>query len=128
MKKVKIIDNEVVITDERGSYILDKKEYIMSHIEAVEKLGDKIPLISQQLFLKNNLKEINKALLKVGGEIISDNGVYWCREQYSALSAWRVYMRNSSINSYTRSGTYAVRAVSAFKSTDEVGDVYGVID
>jgi hypothetical protein len=87
----------------------------MSHIEAVEKLGDKIPLISQQLFLKNNLKEINKAILKVGGEIISDNGVYWCREQCSALYAWRVDMNSSYMYIYARSATYAVRAVSAFQ-------------
>lgn len=126
MKKVEIIDNEVVITNEIGYYILDKKEYRMSHIEAVEKLGDKITNLSQLLFLQDNIEEINEALLKVGGEPIKYDKTYWCREQYSALGAWYVNMNNSNIDYYTRSNAYAVRAVSAFKSNDEVGDVYVV--
>jgi hypothetical protein len=112
MKKVEIIDNEVVITDERGSYILDKKEYRMSHIEAVKKLGDKITNLSQLLFLRDNIEEINEAILKIGGEPIKDDRVYWCREQYSAADAWSVLMDYGYIRNYTRSYAYAVRAVS----------------
>jgi hypothetical protein len=123
MKKVEIIDNEVVITNEIGYYILDKKEYRMSHIEAVEKLGDKITNLSQLLFLQDNIEETNEALLKVGGEPIKYDKTYWCREKYSALYAWSVYMYSGYISYSTRPVAFGVRAVSAFKSNDEVGDV-----
>jgi hypothetical protein len=91
----------------------------MSHIEAVEKLGDKITNLSQLLFLQDNIEETNEALLKVGGEPIKYDKTYWCREQYSALYAWYVSMRYSDIYYNSRSHAYAVRAVSAFKSNNQ---------
>jgi hypothetical protein len=116
---VKVINNEVVLTNEIGYYILDKKEYIMSHIEAVEKLGDKITNLSQLLFLQDNIEETNEALLKVGGEPIKYDKTYWCREQYSALYAWSVYMYSGYISYSTRPVAFGVRAVSAFKSNNQ---------
>lgn len=112
MKKVEIIDNEVVFIFLNQKYILDKKEYRMSHIEAVEKLGDKITNLSQLLFLQDNIEETNEALLKVGGEPIKYDKTYWCREQSSALYAWHVYMGYGSISYDPRSYAGAVRAIS----------------
>ena len=112
MKKVEIIDNEVVFTFLNQKYILDKKEYRMSHIEAVKKLGDKITNLSQLLFLQDNIEEINESLLKVGGEPIKYDKTYWCREQYSALDAWHVYMRHGYIHADPRASVLGVRAVS----------------
>jgi hypothetical protein len=108
MTKVKIINNKVVITDDRGKYTLDKREYVMSHKEASRTFGNKMLNASQYLFLLRNLKEVNKALLEVGGDLINID-TYWCCDQYSDIFVWYVSFITGYINRSTRDALRAVR-------------------
>ena len=110
MTKVKIINNKVVITDDRGKYTLDKREYVMSHKEASRTFGNKMLNASQYLFLLRNLKEVNKALLEVGGELISTD-LYWCKDLYSTKYAWNIDLITGYTNYSLRDKIMPVRIV-----------------
>lgn len=74
-----------------------------------------IPSLGEMLFVFLNRKAINEALEAVGGTPI-DCVWYWTSTEYSATYAWRLYLGYGYVGYSTKaSGTYRVRAVSAFQ-------------
>ena len=58
-------------------------------------------------------KELNQALAELGGDELS--GWYWTSTEYSATSAWNLYLSNGAVYNGTKAGyRLRVRAVSAF--------------
>ena len=73
-----------------------------------------IPALGEMLFVFLNRKAVNQALEAVGGTPI-DGIWYWTSTEHSATNAWLLYLNSGFAYYYTKaSGTYRVRAVSAF--------------
>ena len=75
-----------------------------------------IPSLGELYFVFLNRRAINKALAFVGGTEIADDW-YWTSTEYSAAYAWSLTLSNGYADYHAKaSGTYRVRAVSAFIS------------
>ena len=75
-----------------------------------------IPSLGELYFVFLNRKAINAALEYVGGKTI-DGYWYWTSTEYSATNAWYLNLNYGYATYRTKaSGTYRVRAVSAFIS------------
>lgn len=78
--------------------------------------GWHIPSMGEMLFIFTHRKEVNAALEKAGGQPIADDW-YWTSTEYSAPSAWPLYLGDGTMLTSTKATTtYRVRPVSAFIS------------
>lgn len=84
----------------------------MSWYDAV-KLG--IPSKEDWMAIAENLEDVNKALVRAGGEPLK-KGWYWSSSEYSSYGAWSSYLNYSyglNASNLKGTGTY-VRPVLAF--------------
>lgn len=73
-----------------------------------------VPSLGELYFILAHFTQINAALKAVGGEPLR-NDWYWSSTQYSATTAWYLYLSNGSANYYTKATHQGrVRPVSAF--------------
>jgi len=73
-----------------------------------------IPSVGEMYLIYLHKKALNEALRYVGGEPLADDW-YWTSTEYSATSAWYLYLGNGYMYSYTKAtDTDRVRPVSAF--------------
>lgn len=73
-----------------------------------------IPSLGEMYFILVHLKEINAALEAIGQEPLHDDW-YWTSTQYSATSAWYLYLGSGYASYFTKaSDQLRVRPVSAF--------------
>ena len=77
-----------------------------------------LPSLGEMMMIYANMTKINYALSLIDGATQLQGDAYWTSTEYSATCAWRLYLSNGSASYYTTkaSGTYRVRAVSAFIS------------
>ena len=76
-----------------------------------------LPSLGEMMMIYANMTKINYALSLINGATQLVEDWYWTSTEYSAAYAWILYLINGSAGYYTRaSGTYRVRAVSAFIS------------
>ena len=62
-----------------------------------------------------NMRKINYALSLIEGATQLAETWYWSSTEYSATTAWGLYLYSGSANLYTKAASqYRVRAVSAF--------------
>ena len=77
------------------------------------KDGEYIPTLAELYLICLNRKAINAAMRFVGGQELA--GWYWSSTEYSATSAWCLYLGDGGADDFTKaSGTARVRPVSAF--------------
>lgn len=89
-----------------------KKQGLNSQIEL--RHGEYIPSLAELYLICLNRKKLNEALEFVGGQILGDLW-YWSSTEYSALSAWILYLGNGSAGYNAKAARKSrVRAVSAF--------------
>lgn len=75
-----------------------------------------IPSMGEMLFIFTHRKEVNAALEKAGGQPIADDW-YWTSTEYSAASAWYLYLSYGYMDIGTKAAySLRVRPVSAFIS------------
>ena len=73
-----------------------------------------IPSLGELYFMLAHFTQINAALEAVGGKPLHDDW-YWSSTQYSATSAWTLYLSNGTAYTSTKAtNQYRVRPVSAF--------------
>lgn len=78
--------------------------------------GEYIPSLGEMYLIYLNRKALNQALELIGSDPIKDDW-YWTSTEYSATSAWRLYLSYGLASNRTKaSTTYRVRPVSAFIS------------
>ena len=78
------------------------------------KDGEYIPTLAELYLICLNRKAINAAMRFVGGQELA--GWYWSSTEYSATSAWGLYLSDGYANNWGTKATYTsrVRPVSAF--------------
>ena len=75
--------------------------------------GQYVPAMGEMLFIHLFRKQINQALRELDGQEIS--GWYWTSTEYSATSAWYLYLYYGYMNAYAKAANAnRVRPVSAF--------------
>lgn len=73
-----------------------------------------IPSLGELYFILAHFSRINAALKAVGGEPLCDDW-YWSSTQYSAATAWNLYLNDGTASNGTKAAfQYRVRPVSAF--------------
>ncbi len=78
--------------------------------------GEYIPSLGEMYLIYLNRKALNQALELIGSDPITDDW-YWTSTEYSAPSAWLLYLNIGNVTSGTKaSTTRRVRPVSAFIS------------
>ena len=127
-----VSEDEITLTSKKDN---GKGHYIDSYMDAVQdwqgkkntehlqavglnpaiqlKDGEYIPTLAELYLICLNRKAINAAMRFVGGQELA--GWYWSSTEFSATSAWRLYL-SDGYASYTAKATttYRVRPVSAF--------------
>lgn len=124
-----ISDNDIELTTQQGG-----TRFITDYHQAAEDMDGKaatddirdilnmgisddeyIPSLGELYFILAHFTQINAALKAVGGEPLHDDW-YWSSTQYSATSAWLLYLGDGTAGYWTTKATsqYRVRPVSAF--------------
>lgn len=76
-----------------------------------------LPSLGEMMMIYANMTKINYALSLISGATQLVEDAYWTSTEYSATYAWGLGLDSGHANGYTKaSGTYRVRAVSAFIS------------
>lgn len=92
-------------------------DHLRSILNPKIQLADEwyIPSLGEMYRIFINKKVINEALDYIGGDRLQDRW-YWTSTEYSATSAWYLYLRDGGARYWTTkaSNTFRVRAVSAF--------------
>lgn len=89
-----------------------KKQGLNSQIEL--RHGEYIPSLAELYLICLNLKKLNEALEFVGGQILGDLW-YWSSTEYSATTAWNLYLNDGYASITTKAANqFRVRPVSAF--------------
>ena len=127
-----VSEDEITLTSKKDD---GKGHYIDRYIDAVQdwqgkkntehlqavglnpaiqlKDGEYIPTLAELYLICLNRKAINAAMRFVGGQELK--GWYWSSTEFSATSAWFLYLSCGYANSTTKAaGTGRVRPVSAF--------------
>lgn len=123
-----ISDNGIELTTQQGG-----TRFITNYHQAAEDMDGKaatddirdilnmgisddeyIPSLGELYFILAHFTQINAALKAVGGEPLHDDW-YWSSTQYSAATAWGLYLNCGTANNTTKASTQSrVRPVSAF--------------
>lgn len=89
-----------------------KKQGLNSKIEL--RSGEYIPSLAELYLICLNRKKLNEALKFVGGQLLDDLW-YWSSTEYSATTAWILYLSNGNASDPTKAAVKSrIRAVSAF--------------
>ena len=127
-----VSEDEITLTskkdDGKGRYIDNYLDAVQDwngwqnteHLQAVGlnpaiqlKDGEYVPTLAELYLICLNRKAINAAMRFVGGKELA--GWYWSSTEYSAPSAWRLYLGNGYAYTSTKATlTNRVRPVSAF--------------
>lgn len=128
-----VSEDEITLTskkdDGKGHYIDNYLDAVQDwngrqnteHLQAVGlnpaiqlKDGEYIPTLAELYLICLNRKAINAAMRFVGGQELA--GWYWSSTEYSAASAWYLFLNGGyAYNWFTKATSkYRVRAVSAF--------------
>ena len=76
-----------------------------------------LPSLGEMMMIYANMTKINYALSLISGATQLVEDAYWTSTEYSATSAWLLYLSSGGANGYTKASyTIRVRAVSAFIS------------
>ena len=74
-----------------------------------------LPSMGEMMMIYANMTKINYALSLIEGATKLIENDYWTSTEYSAYNAWRLYLGDGRMASYTKATTsYRVRPVSAF--------------
>ncbi|WP_294613950.1 DUF1566 domain-containing protein [uncultured Bacteroides sp.] len=74
-----------------------------------------LPSLGELMMIYANMRKINYALSLIEGATQLAETWYWSSTEYSATSAWYLYLNNGNAGYYTKAtAQYRVRAVSAF--------------
>ena len=74
-----------------------------------------LPSLGELMMIYANMRKINYALSLIEGATQLAETWYWSSTEYSATTAWGLYLYSGSANLYTKAASqYRVRAVSAF--------------
>ena len=110
-RKIQIKNNQIVLCDYRGKFILDPKEYYLSQNKAITLYSDNIPCISIMLFIQKNINDININLKKINGDLINTCGLYLCREMKDYKNVYTINMITGYIHAISRTSNFKVRLI-----------------
>jgi len=74
-----------------------------------------LPSMGEMMLIYANMLKINYALSLISGATQLVEDAYWTSTEYSATTAWYLYLTDGFVSYYTKAaGTFRVRPVSAF--------------